>query len=276
MSFRVWFLRMVWIVAAAVALSGCDDDEKKTDTPEQPSDGPKLAIASIAPVTMGDGNEMAAIKVTIDSEDKDDKTAEVTLTVTCGGTEVKLDDNNKKKKAVDGVADFGNVDLGDHTEATTCKVTAEAKLGDTDVKKDATFEIKAAGAAGDGASVTSVSFLKEDGTAFAPDGTDPLTEDNFAKYQIQVELSEALASEDKITLVWACVNSSDDAAIGIETQPSHTMSPAGNDSTTHTAVIGEGLNAVLTANHAPAKCTVTAKVGSETGKAADIWVTGAD
>ena len=26
MSFRVWFLRMVWIVAAAVALSGCDDD----------------------------------------------------------------------------------------------------------------------------------------------------------------------------------------------------------------------------------------------------------
>lgn len=41
MSFRVWFLRMVWIVAAAVALSGCGDDkkEKKEETTEPGGDG---------------------------------------------------------------------------------------------------------------------------------------------------------------------------------------------------------------------------------------------
>ena len=49
MSFRVWFLRMVWIVAAAVALSGCGDDDKKEDEngngTDGNGDGPSLAVA---------------------------------------------------------------------------------------------------------------------------------------------------------------------------------------------------------------------------------------
>ena len=144
MSFRVWFLRMVWIVAAAVALSGCPGDENGNGTDPE-GDGPTLAIGAVSDVTMGANNEMAAITVTITSDAADDKTAEVTLSVKCGDK----DAIEKEMDAVAGKADFGEVDLGNHDEAADCTADASATLGGEEKKAtQVTFEVVVAGTTG--------------------------------------------------------------------------------------------------------------------------------
>ncbi len=143
MSFRVWFLRMVWIVAAAVALSGCPGDENGNGTDPE-GDGPTLAIGAVSDVTMGEGNETATITVTITSEDDADKTAEVTLAVSCGDAVELADDG--KMKAVNGVAKYTDVDLGDHTAGANCTADASATLGGEEKKAtQVKFNIAAAG-----------------------------------------------------------------------------------------------------------------------------------
>ena len=94
---------------------------------------------------MGDGNEMAAITVTITSDAADDKTAEVTLSVKCGTD----DAIEEKMDAVAGKADFGEVDLGDIETAENCTADASATLGGEEKKAtQVTFEVVVAGATG--------------------------------------------------------------------------------------------------------------------------------
>ena len=274
MSFRVWFLRMVWIVAAAVALSGCpgDDDGNENGT-DGKGDGPSLAIGKIGNVTMGDGNEKATIKVTITSKDDADKTAEVTLTVMCGEEVVAVADKGEMK-AVGGVATYKDVDLGKHEKAVDCTADASATLGGKEVKAtQVKFEIVTAKVTG--ASVTAVSFLNSDDKAFAPDSSTAITEVDFVAKKIKVTLSKALVTSESIVLSWACTAANNDA-IAIATQPAYTLAADADNAKIHTVDIGTDLNTVLVAANNTAKCTVTAKVGSEAGMTADIWVTGAD
>ena len=142
MSFRVWFLRMVWIVAAAVALSGCDDDENGNETDPE-GDGPTLAVAvTPAEVTMGaeDASGAHDVKVTITSDDDAHKTAEVELSVACTGTDVEVEIATAKKDAAAGVADWEGQSVGDTLAATVCTYTAKA------LEKEATgtFTVNAA------------------------------------------------------------------------------------------------------------------------------------
>ena len=151
MSFRVWFLRMVWIVAAAVALSGCPDDEKKDD--ETPAEGgPTLAVAvTPAEVTMGaeDASGDHDVKVTITSDDDAHKTAEVELSVACTGTDVEVEIETAKKDAAAGMAEWKGQSV-ELDAATVCTYTAKA------LEKEATgtFTVKAAAAAADTAAIT--------------------------------------------------------------------------------------------------------------------------
>ena len=276
MSFRVWFLRMVWIVAAAVALSGCDDDDNGDTGTEPNGAGPSLAIGAL---TCDAAECEIEPMVTITSDVDADKTAEVTLNITCGASKVAED---IKKAAVDNVATFDKITLDAAIVSDTeCTANASANLGDPaeEVKAtDVTFKVGETPAPA-GASVTGVSFLKEDDSDYSTDNSDaPLSESVFATYQIKVTLDKELGTGESIDLSWACVDSNDNATITIDNQPEYTTVVGEDNATEHTVVIGDGLNAALTtANAKPsAKCTVTAKVGSGTSMSADIWVTGAN
>ena len=140
MSFRVWFLRMVWIVAAAVALSGCDKDDPDTNGNGE-GDGPTLAVAvTPADVTMGaDANGDHDVKVTITSDDDAHKTAEVELSVACTeDIDAPPAIETAKKDAAAGMAEWEGQSVG-LDAATVCTYTAKA------LEKEATgtFTVKA-------------------------------------------------------------------------------------------------------------------------------------
>ena len=141
MSFRVWFLRMVWIVAAAVALSGCPGDDKDNGTDPE-GDGPTLAVAvTPAEVTMGaeDASGDHDVKVTITSDDDAHKTAEVELSVACTEGVDAPAIATAKKDAEAGMADWEGQSVKVDAP-TVCTYTAKA------LEKEATgkFTVNAA------------------------------------------------------------------------------------------------------------------------------------
>ena len=148
MSFRVWFLRMVWIVAAAVALSGCPDDEKKDNGNDNGNgndgngDGPSLAVAA-DPATIAQGGTVK-VTATIAGQTDDAAKVKVTLSVKCGESSDDLvaADGNEKEITGNASADW--------------TVTAPGKDGDCDIKAtaegfdDATGKFTVGEAADDG------------------------------------------------------------------------------------------------------------------------------
>ena len=82
MSFRVWFLRMVWIVAAAVALSGCpgDGDDNDNSNPDPDEGGLSVAFDPAAPVA---GAEDVKVMVTVTGE----ADGKINVGVMCGEDE---------------------------------------------------------------------------------------------------------------------------------------------------------------------------------------------
>ena len=143
MSFRVWFLRMVWIVAAAVALGGCDKDDPKDNGDDDAT--PSLAVAlDPASAAMGGATDSSDVKVTVTfaNEAAADKTASVALTVVCDDDGITVADQDATD-ATDGVAawDDVKVPLG---VAGKCTFTAKATLGEEERSHSAEFTITAA------------------------------------------------------------------------------------------------------------------------------------
>lgn len=144
MSFRVWFSRMVWIVAAAVALSGCSDDKKKEDknTETEPGgeveDGLAIAISPAAPKA----GEKVTITVTVTGEID----GKVNIAVTdCGDGDLAAADHDVTagKAAVDIPAAKTA-----KTDTKKCKITAKAKIGDEDMTETHEFAVAEEGTGG--------------------------------------------------------------------------------------------------------------------------------
>lgn len=144
MSFRVWFSRMVWIVAAAVALSGCGDDKKKEDknTETEPGgeveDGLAIAISPAAPKA----GEKVTITVTVTGEID----GKVNIAVTdCGDGDLAAADHDVTagKAAVDIPAAKTA-----KTDTKKCKITAKAKIGDEDMTETHEFAVAEEGTGG--------------------------------------------------------------------------------------------------------------------------------
>ncbi len=271
MSFRVWFLRMVWVIAAAVALSGCDteDDDNKEGT-ETNDSGPSLAIGTIGDVTMGDGGESAAITVSIASDADADKTAEVTLTVACGDEEAV----EKKMKAKAGKADFGDIDLGDHGTAVECTANASATLGGEKIEaKEVEFEIKAASDGDDGTPTLTLAIHDDNGSdaiggeRAADAGA--VTEGTVVWAKVMVTGS---IEGDDLSVSWSCVdNSNIDAGVGGVVN----MGTGTNGEYTASITLDDSSNEL--ADSSTYTCTVAASINDESGSEVTetIDVTGA-
>ena len=274
MSFRVWFLRMVWIVAAAVALSGCNGDEKENENengtgPE--GDGPSLAVA-VTPADVTIGADGASgdhdVKVTITSDDDAHKTAEVELSVACTESVKAPAIGIAKKDAAAGMAEWEGQSVG-LDKATVCTYTAKA------LEKEATgtFTVKAAGATGDVIAVTSVEFYSD--ASLTNKISAAVAED--ADVWVVVNTDKDVDDASNINLSWKCMNGSADITDA-------------NGDVTGLAVVGAGdkkqhsveldntpMVAALDASHAGATCTFTAKVGDNgTAGTEDLMVNGAD
>ncbi len=139
MSFRVWFLRMVWVIAAAVALSGCDteDDDNKEGT-ETNDSGPSLMVA-FDPATPEAGAE-ATVVVTVKDGEADDK---INIGVMCGKSETLAAQDYEVKDNKATSAQFGVPEAGG--AKITCTATASGKVGDKDLSEEKSFDIDVAG-----------------------------------------------------------------------------------------------------------------------------------
>ena len=139
---------MVWIVAAAVALGGCDKDDPKDNGDDDAT--PSLAVAlDPASAAMGGATDSSDVKVTVTfaNEAAADKTASVALTVVCDDDGITVADQDATD-ATDGVAawDDVKVPLG---VAGKCTFTAKATLGEEERSHSAEFTITAATPDGD-------------------------------------------------------------------------------------------------------------------------------
>ena len=200
MSFRVWFLRMVWIVAAAVALSGCNGDEKENENengtgPE--GDGPSLAV-TVTPADVTIGADGASgdhdVKVTITSDDDAHKTAEVELSVACTESVKAPAIGIAKKDAAAGMAEWEGQSVK-LDAATVCTYTAKA------LEKEATgtFTVKAEEAAANTPAIT-LAALTENSTAGSIDVS--FTHENLAAAAFMVHVAcDAITAPADVTAV---------------------------------------------------------------------------
>ena len=145
MSFRVWFLRMVWVVAAAVALSGCDsDDEKDKEKEGTDPSGDEAALAvAFDPAAPAAGAEGVKVVVTV-TGDADGK---INIGVKCGETDTL---EAKDYDVTDGKATSDAFNAPAAADAkVTCTATASGKVGGEDETGTGSFDIAAAGSGGD-------------------------------------------------------------------------------------------------------------------------------
>ncbi len=199
MSFRVWFLRMVWIVAAAVALGGCgDDDDNGDDENGNGEGGPKLAVAAdpaSVPATAEGTARKVKVTATISGKPEGDEVeVEVTLSVKCGTDDyaVKAEDSKKNIKG-DGSASWDleglpDVETGTDSANITCTLTAKAESFD-DATGTFTLAKEAPAAPGGGTPSWGLTLISdENGTALAAAANDD--NDNSTDFMVGVTVSK--------------------------------------------------------------------------------------
>ena len=208
MSFRVWFSRMVWIVAAAVALSGCGDKKKKengngeTEPGGEVEDGLAIAIDPTAPKA----GDKVTITVTVTGEIE----GKVNIAVTdCG--EGNLAADNKDVTAGKATAEIPAGKTVKTESGKKCKITAKAKIGDEDMTETHEFAVAEKGAGGTTASWGLVLLSNSDEDLVDATGSDADGNDFMVKLKVTKAATDTVASESKVELKYICQAGSDAA-----------------------------------------------------------------
>ena len=216
--------------------------------------------------------------VTITSDDDADKTAEITLAIACD-SDITAPDAPAAAAATDGSHAFASVDIPTG-KAGKCTFTATATLGGEEKSGEAEFTVGGNGDdSGSAIAVTSVKFYSDAalGTELTNAANDALVEASVAGTYVAIETDKDVDDATNISLTWACVESDGTTTIDVSAVTAGAVTMVGTDKKKFSGAIGDVLNDALSGTNAgPAKCTLTAKVGTDgTAGTGDLHITGA-